>query len=54
MGNEGLGIPKDLIEKTRLFDPLVVSIPQRGVIRSLNVSTAFAIVASHMVQFFRE
>jgi tRNA G18 (ribose-2'-O)-methylase SpoU len=45
MGNETNGIPNNILDggfgKT-------VSIPQKGVIRSMNVSSAMAIVASHM------
>lgn len=50
MGNETGGIPKDLIGACLPATPngFVVSIPQRGVIRSLNVATAHAIVASNM------
>jgi tRNA G18 (ribose-2'-O)-methylase SpoU len=45
MGNETGGIPENILQ-----DPFgtVVSIPQRGVIRSLNVSTAHAMVAGAM------
>jgi tRNA G18 (ribose-2'-O)-methylase SpoU len=45
MGNETGGIPNNILQ-----DPFgtVVSIPQRGVIRSMNVSTAHAVVASAM------
>ncbi len=43
MGNEGLGIPEEIIS----ISPCV-SIPQKGVIRSINVSSAFSIVCSHM------
>ena len=45
MGNETGGIPRSILQ-----DPFgtVVSIPQRGVIRSMNVSTAHAAVASAM------
>lgn len=42
-GNEGLGIPQEL---TR--DQIVVSIPQRGVLRSLNVSAAASIAMYEM------
>ena len=50
MGNETGGIPKDLIWACLPAIPnsFTVSIPQRGVIRSLNVATAHAIVASNM------
>jgi len=45
MGNETGGIPNNILQ-----DPFgtVVSIPQRGVIRSMNVSTAHAVVAGAM------
>ncbi|CAB4122905.1 SpoU rRNA methylases [uncultured Caudovirales phage] len=45
MGNETGGIPQDILQDR--FGT-VVSIPQRGVIRSLNVSTAHAVVAGAM------
>lgn len=45
MGNETGGIPQDILQDRFGF---VVSIPQRGVIRSMNVSTAHAVVASAM------
>lgn len=44
VGNEGLGIPKDIVD---LHTPRIVSIEQRGVIRSLNCSSAFAIVCAY-------
>ena len=45
MGNESTGIPEDLIIASKLKIPntIVISIPQVGVIRSFNVSSAFAI-----------
>jgi len=45
MGNESTGIPEDLIIASKLKIPntMVISIPQVGVIRSFNVSSAFAI-----------
>lgn len=46
VGNEGLGIP-NIIRECYFQD--VVSIPQRGVIRSINVASAFSIVCAHMV-----
>lgn len=49
MGNETGGIPQDLLDTERLFpNSFRVSIPQRGVIRSLNVAVAHATVASAM------
>lgn len=42
-GNEGMGIPQDIIGNN-----LCVSIPQRGVLRSLNVAVAAGIVMSHV------
>ena len=45
MGNETGGIPQDILQNR--FGS-VVSIPQRGVIRSMNVSTAHAVVAGAM------
>lgn len=44
VGNEGIGIQQNI-----LLGRYVVSIPQKGCIRSLNVSTAFAIVCAHAV-----
>jgi len=46
VGNEGLEIPKIIRE---CYFPDVVSIPQRGVIRTINVASAFSIVCAHMV-----
>lgn len=45
MGNESTGIPLELISQTQKKIPnsIVVSIPQCGVLRSFNVSSAFAI-----------
>jgi hypothetical protein len=45
MGNESSGIPVDLLTLSKLKIPntMIVSIPQVGVIRSFNVSSAFAI-----------
>lgn len=45
MGNEASGIPDQLLTycKMRIATTLVLSIPQRGVIRSFNVSSAFSI-----------
>lgn len=42
-GNEGIGIPKNL-----RHSGFTVSIPQRGVLRSLNVSTAAGILIQHV------
>ena len=41
-GNEGLGIPKEVTE-----NQTIVTIPQRGVLRSLNVSNAASIATWH-------
>lgn len=45
MGNESTGIPSDLISfcKLKIANTMVLSIPQVGVMRSFNVSSAFAI-----------
>lgn len=43
LGNESVGLPADLVAK---YD--TVSIPQRGVLRSLNVSTAAGIIMEHL------
>jgi tRNA G18 (ribose-2'-O)-methylase SpoU len=45
-GNEGLGIPKEVIG-----DNTVVTIPQRGVLRSLNVSNAASIAIFHFSNY---
>lgn len=51
MGNEGDGIPEDILDlKNHFRHSFVVSIPQRGVIRSLNVGVAHAIVAGAMCE----
>jgi len=51
VGNEGLGIPDDILELGRLIpNSFQVSIKQIGITRSLNVSTAFGIVAHTMSQ----
>lgn len=47
VGTEGSGIPNDVISVGRELGH-IVSIPQRGVLRSYNVSSAFAIVGSQM------
>lgn len=44
VGNESTGIPKTFIEKFKKNEVLFISIPQKGIIRSFNVSSAFAIV----------
>jgi len=50
LGTERDGIPTDIIDSgIKLFGGSVISIPQRGVIRSHNLSMAFAIVAGLMV-----
>lgn len=50
MGNETGGIDKDILELINYYNnSFIVSIPQRGVIRSLNVSVAHGIIAGHMV-----
>ena len=49
MGNESSGIPPDIMYLERLFpNSFTVGIPQRGVIRSMNVSVAHAMVASSL------
>lgn len=49
MGNESDGIPSNIMDLSRLFpNSFTVSIPQRGVIRSLNVAVAHAIVAGDL------
>lgn len=50
MGNETGGIPQDLLDAcVSLPNSFVVSIPQRGVIRSMNVAIAHSIVVSSML-----
>ncbi len=46
-GNEGLGIPKELTDSVGTL----VTIPQRGVLRSLNVSAAASIAIHHFSSF---
>ncbi len=46
-GNEGLGIPKEVIQNNT-----IVTIPQRGVLRSLNVSNAASIAIFHFSNYF--
>jgi tRNA G18 (ribose-2'-O)-methylase SpoU len=49
MGNETGGIPEELISSCLpMANSFVVSIPQRGVIRSMNVAVAHAIVVHSM------
>lgn len=50
LGTEREGIPPDIIQAGQKLGSCVVSIPQRGVIRSHNLSMAFAIVAGCMVK----
>jgi tRNA G18 (ribose-2'-O)-methylase SpoU len=50
MGNETGGLPANIIDLINYFpNSFVVSIPQRGVIRSLNVSVAHSMIAGHMI-----
>lgn len=46
MGSESSGIPKKIL---RNVNGITVEIPQRGVMRSFNVTAAFAMVAWHLV-----
>lgn len=49
MGNESGGIPQDILATGSLFDNShVVSVPQRGVIRSLNVAVAHSMVSGFL------
>ena len=50
VGTEKDGIPADVISAGIDMGGRVVSIPQRGVIRSHNLSMAFAVVAGQMVR----
>ena len=50
LGTEREGIPEDIMTAGINLGGCVVSIPQRGVIRSHNLSMAFAIVAGCMVK----
>jgi tRNA G18 (ribose-2'-O)-methylase SpoU len=50
LGTERDGIPPDIMQAGINLGGTVVSIPQRGVIRSHNLSMAFAIVAGCMVK----
>jgi tRNA G18 (ribose-2'-O)-methylase SpoU len=52
LGTERDGIPPEILEAGARLGP-VVSIPQRGVLRSHNLSMAFAIVASQMISQLR-
>lgn len=47
-GNEGIGIPTNIINNTDC-----VSVPQYGVLRSLNVSSAASIVMYETMKFFK-
>lgn len=48
-GNEGIGI-----EPSLLVDQVVISIHQRGVLRSFNVCAAASIAIEHTSRYFRE
>jgi tRNA G18 (ribose-2'-O)-methylase SpoU len=50
LGTEREGIPPEIISESKFLGGYIVTIPQRGVIRSHNLSMAFAIVAGSMVQ----
>lgn len=50
MGTERDGIPPDIMQAGTALGGRVVSIPQRGVIRSHNLSMAFAMVATCMLR----
>ncbi len=50
LGTEREGVPDHIIQAGKTLGGCVVSIPQRGVIRSHNLSMAFAIVAGCMVK----
>ena len=43
-GSEGSGIPQSILDMTEEFNSFIVSIPQAGALRSLNVSAAASIV----------
>lgn len=45
-GNEGIGIGRDLLSLSEKFGTPIVSVPQFGIMRSLNVSACAAIVIS--------
>ncbi len=44
VGNETIGIPDSILRRNKN----IVSVPQRGVLRSLNVSAAFAIICAEV------
>ena len=49
MGNETNGIPADILAlQSEFVESEVISIPQKGVIRSLNVAVAHAMIVSHL------
>ncbi len=48
-GNEGIGIPENIIEKYPGID--IITVPQYGVMRSLNVASCAAIVMSKFNDF---
>lgn len=49
MGNETGGVPRELLDLSNILaNSFVVSIPQRGVIRSLNVAVAHSIIAGNL------
>ena len=47
LGTENSGIPEKVIKMFEKYD--IVSIPQRGVLRSFNCSAAFSVVMSQMI-----
>lgn len=49
LGTERDGIPADVIDAGISLGGMIVSIPQKGVLRSHNLSMAFAIVTSQMI-----
>lgn len=49
MGTENSGIPQDILNTCCDLQGNILTIPQRGVIRSHNVSMAFATVAGQMI-----
>ena len=49
MGTENSGIPQAILDRGAELNASTVSIPQKGVIRSHNLSMAFAITAGQMV-----